>query len=151
MTIDSQRAKWDNSIVTPVMPDPILSGDDMSISESDLAAIAKAVWTTDGVIPSPTGNKSNPFWQPQRILADLGTQVRAIEAAIAALSATPPPPPPAASATSAASAASTAVAGILTGLDPAQVADAIATSLGPEASQQVVTALQARLGAPPAS
>jgi ABC-type glycerol-3-phosphate transport system substrate-binding protein len=149
MTIDSQRAKWDNSIVTPVMPDPILSGDDMSISNSDLAAIAKAVWTTDGVIPSPTGNKSNPFWQPQRILADLGTQVRAIEAAIAALSVTPPPPPPP---PPAASAASTAVAGVLAGLDPAQVADAIATSLGPEASQQVVTALQARLAAaPPAS
>jgi ABC-type glycerol-3-phosphate transport system substrate-binding protein len=149
MTIDSQRAKWDNSIVTPVMPDPILSGDDMSISDSDLAAIAKAVWTTDGVIPSPTGNKSNPFWQPQRILADLGTQVRAIEAAIAALSVTPPPPPPP---PPAASAASTAVAGVLAGLDPAQVADAIATSLGPEASQQVVTALQARLAAaPPAS
>jgi ABC-type glycerol-3-phosphate transport system substrate-binding protein len=149
MTIDSQRAKWDNSIVTPVMPDPILSGDDMSISESDLAAIAKAVWTTDGVIPSPTGNKSNPFWQPQRILADLGTQVRAIEAAIAALSVTPPPPPPA---TSAASTASTAVAGVLAGRDPAQVADAIVTSLGPEAGQQVVTALQARLAAaPPAS
>jgi hypothetical protein len=146
MTIDRPRAKWDNSIVTPVMPDPILSGDDMSISNSDLAAIAKAVWTTDGVIPSPTGNKSNPFWQPQRILADLGMQVRAIEAAIAALPVTPPPPPPGTAGT-----ASAAVAGALTGLDPAQVADAIATSLGPEASQQVVTALQARLAAPPAS
>jgi hypothetical protein len=120
----------------------------MSISNSDLAAIAKAVWTADGVIPSPTGNKSNPFWQPQRILADLGTQVRAIEAAIAALSVTPPPPDTAGSA----SAASLAVAGALAGLDPAQVADAIATSLGPEASQRVVTALQARLAAaPPAS
>jgi hypothetical protein len=149
MTIDRPRAKWDNSIVTPVMPDPILSGDDMSISNSDLAAIAKAVWTTDGVIPSPTGNKTNPFWQPQRILADLGMQVRAIEAAIAALSVTPPPPPP----PDTAGTASAAVGGALTGLDPAQVADAIATSLGPEASQQVVTALQARLAAapPPAS
>jgi hypothetical protein len=151
MTIDRHRAKWDNSIVPPVMPDSILSGDDMSISNSDLAAIAKAVWTADGVIPSPTGNKSNPFWQPQRILADLGTQVRAIEAAIAALSVTPPPPPPADTAGTA-SATSAAAAGALTGLDPAQVADAIATSLGPEASQQVVTALQARLAAaPPAS
>jgi hypothetical protein len=123
----------------------------MSISNSDLAAIAKAVWTTDGVIPSPTGNKSNPFWQPQRILADLGMQVRAIEAAIAALPVTPPPasPPPAAST---GSASSPAIAGVLAGLDPAQLADAIATSLGPEASQQVVTALQARLAAaPPAS
>jgi hypothetical protein len=63
--------------------------------------------------------------------------VRAIEAAVAALAATPPPPP------------SVTLGGVLALLDPAQVADAIVTSLGPEVSQEVVTALQALLAAPP--
>jgi hypothetical protein len=109
----------------------------MAISSSDLAAIARAVWTADGIIPSPQGNKANPFWQAQRVLADLGTQVRTIEAAIAALAAGSGPP------------SSSGIAAVLAGLDPTALADAIATNLGPETGQQVVTALQARLAAPP--
>lgn len=112
------------------------SGGDMPISSADLAAIAKAVWTVDGVIPGASGNKANPFWEPQRALADLGAQTRVIEQAIAAVAA------------KVGVGTSAVVAGVLAGLDPDQLADAIATSLGPDIGQQVVSALQTRLAAP---
>jgi hypothetical protein len=103
----------------------ITSGGDMPLSAADIEAVAKAVWTVDGIIPAPDGNKANPFWQPQRALSDAGVQSRAMEATIRnGLAA-------------------------LQGTDgtPEQIAEAIATDLGPEIGQQVVTALQARLAA----
>jgi hypothetical protein len=109
----------------------------MTISKADLAEIAKTVWTVDGIIAAPDGSKTNPYWRPERVLADLEVQVRALEVAIAAV----------ASKTGADTKA--VIAGVLKGLDPAGLADAIATSLGPEVGQQVVTALQQRLAAPP--
>ncbi|HUZ22973.1 MAG TPA: hypothetical protein VMV07_04325 [Streptosporangiaceae bacterium] len=121
-----------------VLNDDFFSGGNMAISSADIAAIAKAVWKIDGVVPGPDANKSNPFWEPQRSLADLGVQVRVIEQGVAAL------------AVKAGADPSTVIAGVLPALNPAQLADVIATSLGPEAGQRVIAALQERL-APPAS
>jgi hypothetical protein len=121
-----------------ILNDDFFTGGDVPITSADLAAIAKAVWTADGIIPSPVVSKTNPFWEPHRVLADLETQVRAIEASVAAVAAK--------------SGVNTAqvIAGVLAGLAPAELADAIATSLGPDLGQEVVSALQERLAAPPA-
>jgi GH25 family lysozyme M1 (1,4-beta-N-acetylmuramidase) len=101
-------------------------GADMALTQADAELVAKAVWTIDGIIPAPDGNPANTHWEPQRALSDLGVQARALEASIKAL---------------------------LSGLagfngSPQEVADAIATTLGPELGQQVVDALSARLAAP---
>jgi hypothetical protein len=122
-----------------ILNDDFFTGGDMPITSADLAAIAKAVWTIDGIVPGPDGNKANPFWEPQRALGDLGVQVRFIEDAVAGVSAKVGADPP------------TAAAAVLAGLSPADIASAIATSLGPDIGQQVVTALQERLAAPPDS
>jgi hypothetical protein len=122
-----------------ILNDDFFSGDDLPLSSTDLSAIAKAVWTVDGIIPGAGGSRANPFWEPQRAMADLGTQIRVIEQAIAAVAA------------KAGATDSAVVAGALAGLDPGQLADAIATNLGPEVGQQVVAALQARLATPQSS
>jgi hypothetical protein len=122
-----------------ILNDDFFNGGDMPLTSADLAAIAKAVWTVDGIIPSPTAGKLNPFWEPQRILSDLETQVRAVEQAVAAIAA------------KSGVQTSQVIAGVLAGLAPAQLADAIAANLGPDLGQQVVTALQERLAAPPAA
>ena len=119
-----------------ILNDNFFSGGDVALSKADITAVAKAVWTIDGIVPGPDANKTNPFWEPQRSLSDLGIQVRAIEAAVAVVAAQTAP------------STGAALAGALAGLSPAQLADEIATSLGPDVSQQVVTALQARLAAP---
>jgi hypothetical protein len=111
----------------------------MAISSADLTAIAKAVWTIDGIIPNPDDNPANPFWEPQHAIADLGVQVRFIEAAMAGVSAKVGADP------------QTVAAAVLAGLSPAQIAGAIATSLGPEIGQQVVTELQQALATPAAA
>lgn len=120
-----------------ILQDGFFSGGDMTISKADLAQIAKTVWTVDGIIAAPDGSKTNPYWRPERVLADLEVQVRALEVSVAAV----------ASKTGADTKA--VIAGVLKGLNPATLADAIATSLGPEIGQQVVTALQQRLATPP--
>jgi hypothetical protein len=133
---DSAAGAGGAHIDESVLNDDFFSGGDVAISSADIAAIAKAVWTVDGIVPGPDGNKTNPFWEPQRSLSDLGIQVRAIEQAVAAVAA------------KTGASTSTVIAAVLSGLDPAQLADAIATNLGPDVGQQVVTALQARLAAP---
>jgi hypothetical protein len=112
----------------------------MPLSTADIQAVAKAtaqlVWTVDGVIPAVVPNKANPFWEPQRVMSYLATTATVTSPLISGL------------AKDAGISAGAIVTGVLAGLDPASLADAIATSLGPEIGQQVVDALQARLAAP---
>jgi hypothetical protein len=107
-----------------VLLDDFFAEAPMAITDGDLAAIAKAVWTADGIIPNPvdSASKTNPFWTGERVLATIAGQVLGEPAAIAA--------------------------SVLKGLDPASIADAIATTLGADVGQQVITALSARLAAP---
>jgi len=103
------------------------------LTQADADLVARTLLNFDGVIPGPDGNKANPFWTPARVLADLGQQVRAIEAAVAAKAA----PDPAA-----------IISGVMAGLSPATLAEAIAASLGPAEAALVVAALAAKLGTP---
>jgi hypothetical protein len=112
----------------------------MPLSTADIQAVAKAtaqlVWTVDGVIPAVVPNKANPFWEPQRVMSYLAATATVTSPLISGL------------AKDAGISAGAIVTGVLAGLDPASLADAIATSLGPEIGQQVVDALSARLAAP---
>jgi hypothetical protein len=112
----------------------------MPLTPADIAAVARAtahlVWTVDGIVPGPDGNKANPFWEPQRSLADLGVQVRAIESSVAAVAAKAGVNPAA------------IISGVLAGLSPATLAEAIATYLGPAEAQDVLAALAAKLSTP---
>jgi len=104
----------------------------MAITATDLAAIAKAVWTTDGLIANPNGNPANPFWTGANIAADTDQRVRALQASLAALVGQDDP-------------AQLAKA-ILAGLDPTAIATAVAAAVGPDVAQEVITALAAQLG-----
>jgi hypothetical protein len=104
----------------------------MAISAADLAAIAHAVWTTDGLIANPNGNPKNPFWTGAEVAADTGQRVRAVQTSLAALVGQDDP-------------AALAKA-ILAGLDAASIAAAVAAAVGPDVAREVVTALAAQLG-----
>ena len=104
----------------------------MAITAADLTAIAKAVWTTDGLIANPNGNPSNPFWTGASIAADTDQRVRALQASLAALVGQDDP-------------AALAKA-VLAGLDASSIATAVAAAVGPDVAQEVITALAAQLG-----
>lgn len=106
---------------------------DMPITKADV----KTMWTTDGIVASPTGGKDNPFWTPASVLTDVDEQARAIRKQVTALTAL----------VSKQSGLDTdaIIAGVLQGLDPEQLASAIATTLGPLEGQALVAALQAAL------
>lgn len=104
----------------------------MAISAADLTAIARAVWTTDGLIANPNGNPKNPFWTGAEVAADTDQRVRALQASLAALVGQDDP-------------AALAKA-ILAGLDAASIASAVAAAVGPDVAREVVTALAAQLG-----
>jgi hypothetical protein len=106
----------------------------MAISAADLAAIAHAVWTTDGLIANPNGNPKNPFWTGAEVAADTDQRVRALQTSLAALVGQDDP-------------AALAKA-ILAGLDAASIASAVAAAVGPDVAREVVTALAAQLGKP---
>jgi hypothetical protein len=115
-----------------VLPDDFFQEAPMAISAADLAAIAKAVWTTDGLIAAPSGNPANPFWPGAEIVADTAQRVRAVQTALSALAGTEDP-------------AALAKA-ILAGLSPAAIASAVAAAVGPDVAQEVITALAKQLG-----
>jgi hypothetical protein len=104
----------------------------MAISAADLAAIARAVWTTDGLIANPNGNPKNPFWTGAEVAADTDQRVRGLQTSLAALVGQDDP-------------AALAKA-ILAGLDAASIASAVAAAVGPDVAREVVTALAAQLG-----
>jgi hypothetical protein len=107
-------------------------GGNVALTSADIQAVAKAVWTVDGIVPAPGSPPANPFWAPGRMLADIGMQARAIEALVAKSGTDP----------------AAVAADVLKGLDPATIAATIATSLGPDVGQLVLAALAARLSTP---
>ena len=104
----------------------------MALTPAEIAAIAKAVWTTDGLIANPNGNPKNPFWTGAEVTADTDQRVRAIQTSLAALVGQDDP-------------AALAKA-ILAGLSPAAIASAVAAAVGPAMAQEVITALAKQLG-----
>lgn len=118
-------------------------GGDMPLTDADIekiaAATTKAVWKTDGLIPAPFDSPKNPDWTGAAHLTDTGKQLRALQGQVGQLAA------------KAGVDTAAVIDGIIKGLDPAELADAIATSLGADVGQEVVTALQQRLAAPAGS
>lgn len=112
---------------------PGFFGGDMPLTKDD----AKTVWTTDGIVASPTGVKANPFWSPAHVLTDVDEQIRAVRKQITATNALLQQ--------QAGLDTDAIIAGVLEGLDPEQLAGAIATALGPLEGQALVTALQQAL------
>jgi hypothetical protein len=105
-----------------VLAGDFFDGGNMDLTPANLRDIAKAVWTTDGLVQNPAGSTANPFWEPSHALEDLMAQVRALRAVV------PLTPPP---------------------TDPAAIAAAIETSLGPDLASAVWDELKARLEATP--
>jgi len=106
---------------------------DMPLTRAD----AKTVWTTDGIVASPTGSKANPFWSPASVLTDVDEQARAIRKQVTALTALV--------SSQAGLDTDAIITGVLKGLAPDQLAAQIAAALGPDVGQQVLAALQAAL------
>jgi hypothetical protein len=105
----------------------------MAISDADALKIAKAVWGTDNIIPAADSgaNPANAFWAPSFHVSDMGTRVRALQKALTGSSGSVD--------------TSAVVAGVLAGLNPTALADAIATQMGPDVAASVLDALKARL------
>jgi Domain of unknown function (DUF1906) len=120
---------------------------DVALTADDLSKIKSVVWTADDC-PAPAGSESttNPTWMHENVIretysrareastgvADLKTQVAALAKAIAAI-------PGAQTDTQA------IVTGVLAGLDPAALADTIATKLDASVAAEVLNELKARL------
>jgi hypothetical protein len=63
--------------------------EDMAITDSDLRKIRSVVWTDDFITApdSAADRKTNPTWQPQSYLKDIGNRVRSLTVTVAAQSA----------------------------------------------------------------
>lgn len=110
-------------------------GETVALDNTDVAK----VWNTDGIVANPTDDPSNPFWSPGYHLTNLGQHVRTLENKVNALTTAVAAIPGAQTDTAA------IVAGVLAGLDPAGLADAIATHLDASVAAEVLDALKARL------
>lgn len=107
----------------------------MAISDADARKIAEYVAKTDNLYPAHgPGVEDNPFWKLDYHIFYIGRAVRQIAAAVANLQS--PDVDEAA-----------IVAGVLTGLSPETLAEAIATHLGSEVAAATLDALRARLEA----
>jgi hypothetical protein len=112
-------------------------GETVALDSTDV----KKIWTTDGIVAVPSGDPINPFWTPGYHLTNLGQHVRILEDKVNALATAVAALPGAQTDTAA------IVAGVLAGLDPAALADAIATHLDASVAGEVLDALKARLEA----
>jgi len=104
----------------------------VAITDADAKKIATAVAKTDGLYPAPDDNKENPEWKLDYHIYSMGKILRQIAAAVGALKS--PDVDEAA-----------IVAGVLAGLSPETLADAIAAHLGPDMAAATLDALRARL------
>lgn len=104
----------------------------VAISDADAKKIATAVAKTDGLYPAPYDSATNPEWKLEYHIYYIGKTVRQIAAAVAGLQS--PDVDEAA-----------IVAGVLTGLDPEKLAEAISGHMGVEVATSVLDALKARL------
>lgn len=106
--------------------------EDMALSNED----AKKVWTVDGVVKASDDNTENPEWTPAYHLYNMGVRLRKIEAAVAALAGQSPDVDEDA-----------IVRGVLAGLSPDAIAQAVAEALPDDLARQVLDGLKARLEA----
>lgn len=108
----------------------------MAVTDAEIAKIAaataKAVAQTDNLYPAPNDDKANPYWKLDYQVYYIGKTVRTIAAAVAGLQSPDVDE-------------SAIVAGVLAGLSPETLAEAISTHLGPEVATGVLDALRARL------
>lgn len=126
--VDYDRAMYDDYGQWMIGESP------MAISDADAKKIAQYVAKTDNLYPAPDDSESNPFWKLDYQVYYIGKTVRQIAAAVASLNS--PDVDEAA-----------IVAGVLNGLSPETLAEAISTHLGPKVAAGVLDALRARLEA----
>lgn len=128
--VDYDRAMYDDYGQWKIGESP------MAISDADVKRIATATATavakTDGLYPAPDDNKDNPEWKLDYQIYFIGKTVRQILAAVAGMK-------------SADVDESAIIAGVLQGLSPETLADAIAAHLGTDVAAATLDALKARL------
>ncbi|MFC5749204.1 CHAP domain-containing protein [Actinomadura rugatobispora] len=113
---------------------PDYQEDDMPLSNEDLQKIRDIVWNSD-TAPAPSGSAAdNPTWRHVNIVRDTYSSVQQVKAAVAALAAQSP-----------AGDQRALAQGVLTGLPPEAIVEAVAT-LPPENAQKVLDGLRSRLG-----
>lgn len=124
--VDYDRAMYDDYGQWMIGVSPV------AISKEDAKLIAQYVAKTDDLYPAPDDSETNPFWKLDYHIYYIGKTVRQIAAAVASLNS--PDVDEAA-----------IIAGVLTGLSPETLAEAISTHLGPEVAAGVLDALRSRL------
>ncbi len=124
--VDYDRAMYDDYGQWMIGESP------MAISDADAKKIATAVAKTDDLYPAPDDSETNPAWKLDYHIYYIGKTVRQIAAAVAGLQS--PDVDEAA-----------IVAGVLTGLSPETLAEAISEHMGTEVAASVLDALRMRL------
>lgn len=131
-TVDYDRAMYDDYGQWKVGESPV------ALSDADkkwmLANLPPATWKVDNVVQASDDNTENPFWGPNYHLYDIGRRLRAVQTSLAAV----------ASAGGDLS-ESEIIAGVLEGLSPETLANAIATHLSPDVAGKVLDGLRSRL------
>lgn len=108
----------------------------MPLSKADLEAIRNIVWNTD-TAPAPAGSDpKNPKWLHVNVLRDTYSSVQTVKSLVTALAVQAPDVDE-----------SAIVAGVLAGLTPAAIAQAVNDALPDELARQVVDELNTRLEA----
>ena len=112
---------------------PDYQEDDMPLSDEDLKKIRDIVWNTD-TAPAPKGTPAdNPTWRHVNIIRDTYSSLQQVKAAVEALAAQSP-----------AGDRQALAQGVLNGLPPEAIVEAVA-ALPPETARQVLDGLRARL------
>lgn len=124
--VDYDRAMYDDYGQWMIGESPV------AISDADARKIAEYVGRTDGIYPSPNDDPDNTHWKLDYHIYSLGKTLRHVAAAVAGLQS--PDVDEAA-----------IIAGVLTGLSPETLAEAISEHMGPVVATDVIDALRARL------
>lgn len=131
--VDYDRAMYDDYGQWKIGESP------MALSDADKAwlkaELPKAMWKQDNIIKATDDNTTNPYWAPDFHVYDIGRRLRAVHALLVSGRSDDDVDEAA------------IVAGVLAGLSPETLAEAIAGHLGTDVAAGVLDALRSRLEA----